>query len=134
MNISQLLSELFPDERLPYEWAAQGNLMLKVCSDCGSCLPPHRLVCPACHSPDLVPKIASGKGKIYAHTAVQTDRQSPVMTRIAMIELDEGPRVIGRLIGAEDTPSIGEAVVTTFEAVGDDLAVPVFKITSNETE
>lgn len=133
MNISQLLSDLLPDERLPYEWAAQGHLMVKLCSDCGSYLAPHRLVCPDCHSADLTPEIASGRGRIYAHTAVQADRHSPQMTRIAMVELDEGPRVIGRLVGTEDKPSIGDAVVATFEAVGDDLAVPVFTIGSNET-
>ncbi len=133
MNIGQLISDLFPDERLPYEWAAQGQLMVKVCSDCGSYLPPHRLICTGCHSAELTPTNASGRGKIHAHTAVRADRHSPELTRIAMIELEEGPRVIGRLIGTEAKPSIGDAVVATFEAVADDLAVPVFTIRSNET-
>jgi uncharacterized OB-fold protein len=108
--------------------------MLKHCAGCGAFLPAHRLVCPVCHSAELAPCQASGQGKIHAGTAVSKSRDSAEMVWMAMVDLDEGPRVIGRLVGSDSRPANGAAVVTEFEPVGDDLAVPVFRLRSDATE
>ena len=49
---------------------------------------------------------------------------------IAIVELDEGPRMMSNIVGVPNTPEhlvLDMELQVTFEARGDDMQVPVFR-------
>ena len=49
---------------------------------------------------------------------------------IAIVELDEGPRMMSNIVGIPNTPEhlvLDMELRVTFEARGDDMQVPVFR-------
>ena len=48
--------------------------------------------------------------------------------RVALIELDEGPIMLSNVVAVDNaTLAVGFSVAVAFEAVDDDLSIPVFK-------
>lgn len=84
------------------------------CSVCGSRHFPPRIVCPECKNRDLGPYRFAGHGTVYSHTTVY---QAPdgfedyVPYVVALIDLDEGPRVTAQLTDVDpDEVTIGMPV------------------------
>ena len=76
----------------------------------------------------------SGKGTLHAFTIVQNQRQpgfaEEVPYVVAMVELDEGVRMMTNLIGVEPDPEqikIGMTVEVVYEDVTDEITLPKFK-------
>ena len=76
----------------------------------------------------------SGKGTLHAFTIVQNQRQpgfaEEVPYVVAMVELDEGVRMMTNLIGVEADPEhvkIGMPVEVVYEDVSDEITLPKFK-------
>lgn len=121
-------------ETLPY-WQAlkAGRLDLPWCDDCGQ---PHhypRLLCPHCGSARLQWRTASGRG--HVHTFVINHKPpkgwtGPVPYVIAVVELEEGPRLLTNLaMDAAPTPenvSIGQRVTLAPRAVTEHITLPWF--------
>jgi uncharacterized protein len=103
-----------PDRDTAPFWEAQRNheLRLQRCSACGTFRFPVTPVCPECRSFDFDWALCSGRGTIYSYTVVhhQTHPAFPVPYAIALLELEEGPRLIGRLRGSSDGLVIGAPV------------------------
>ena len=104
-------------ESQPY-WDAlkQHRLLLKRCRACQRSHHYPRELCPHCHSDDLEWTDASGKGEIYSYTIARKPA-GPVFAAdvpyvIAMIALDEGPRMMTNLIDIEPTPETSDAEVS----------------------
>lgn len=71
------------------------------CKDCGSAYLPFKAVCQNCYSKNLVDVQFDGKGSIFAYTIIrigpeQFRGQEPYP--IAVVKLDSGPLVSGRLL------------------------------------
>lgn len=90
----------------PY-WQAlsEGRLVFQRCS-CGHAWLPARRHCPACLGSDLQWEQASGKGRLLSwvvyHTAYHEAFASRLPYNVAIVELDEGPRLITNMIDACD--------------------------------
>ncbi len=128
-----------PDTRnagAPYwQAASRGELLLPWCKACAKPVWYPRWHCPVCGGDELEWKRASGKGRIYTYTVVRQSADPFFKTRVpfvvAMIELDEGARLLANVIDcAPESVSIGMAVSVVFEPLGEQLSIPVFRPTA----
>lgn len=118
---------------LPYWRAAhEGRLILRGCRACGASMFYPRDICPRCASVDLDWREASGQGSVYAHTVVHRAPTKAFRARapyvIAIIDLDEGPRMMANVTDcAPEEVRIGMRVRAWFEPRGEGLAIPQFR-------
>lgn len=101
------------------------NLIGTKCNSCDSIFFPPRSVCPKCRRVgDLEPHELEGKGEIVSFTHVRVPQEgfedeSPYT--LGIIELEEGPRVVGQIRTSKDHEiEIGEKVEATFRHIGED--------------
>ena len=103
------------------------------CKACGQHHFYPRELCPHCHSDDLEWTDVSGKGEIYSYTIARKPA-GPVFADdvpyiIAMIQLDEGPRMLTNLVVDDvETVGIGDRVAVTFDDVTDEVTLPKFAV------
>lgn len=95
----------------PY-WQAlsEGRLTFQRCARCcGAWLPP-RTECPHCLSADWAWERASGRGKLVSWVVYHVPYHPAFADRIpytvAVVALEEGPRMISNLIGAGDPEAL----------------------------
>lgn len=118
----------------PYwQAAARGELHMQHCQACNRWQFYPRPFCVHCESDDLQWRAVSGLGRIYTYT-VNHRAPNPFMKQrlpyvVALVELDEGPRLMANIQGdgALET-SIGRRVKVIFEAVSEELALPQFTL------
>jgi uncharacterized OB-fold protein len=105
------------------------RLLLQRCTPCGQAWHPPSEFCPFCQASEFEWIDASGDGVIHSYTVVHHAAHPAVENwipyTILLVDLIEGPRVIGRLVGATGEPEIGTPVCLRFERYSD-LKVPVF--------
>jgi len=80
----------------------KGQFLGLKCHKCGSYTVPPRKVCAQCSSEDMEIVPLSGKGKIQDFTVIfvpPEGYEAPFV--VAMAELDEGPWVMGNVIGVD---------------------------------
>ncbi len=101
-----------------------GELGFQRCTDCGVAIFYPRILCPACGGDSLEWQTSGGRGTVYATTAVYRRDAGPY--NVALVDLDEGFRMMSRVGGvpAEEV-KIGARVTLRIER-DDDGAVPVF--------
>lgn len=86
-----------------WQQAAEGELLLQSCRDCGNFQHYPRNLCVRCWSHDLVWQQAKGTGSIWTFTVVAIPGhpawgpQVPYV--LALVELDEGPRLMTNIVG-----------------------------------
>ncbi len=74
------------------------------CKECGVVTVPPKIVCRKCASPDLEIVQLTGKGKIQTFTVnnvAAEGREGEVPYTIVLVELDEGPWIMGNLAGTD---------------------------------
>jgi uncharacterized OB-fold protein len=87
-------------------------------------------MCPSCHSLEWDTLEASGRGSVYSfvvahHPAIPPFEYPNV---IALVELEEGTRIVSNLIGVEpDRVSVGMPVQVEFVQVDEDQVLPQFR-------
>ncbi len=117
------------DNRFFFEGARDGKLLIQRCTNCGRLRHPPRPACAACRSFEWDTVTASGHGTVYSFV-VNHYPQVPAFDYplvVALVELDEGTRLIANLSGIEPADvRIGMPVVARFEAFDDELTLPVF--------
>lgn len=93
-----------------WDAARNGQLMIQRCLDCGRHQFYPRPFCLVCESQRVAPTEASGGGIVYSLTVVHisTDPSALSPYAVGLIELDEGPRLLGRLTSTD--LSIGDRV------------------------
>ena len=134
------MSDLTP--RVPREdaesapfWRAvhEGRFVLPTCDDCGRRHFYPRAVCPFCRSLAVCYRPASGTGSIYSYT-VHRQPAGPefagdVPYVVAIVTLDEGPRMLTRIVGRpSDAVAIGQRVVFVPQRVGPEASIPCFRV------
>lgn len=98
-------------------WAGleAGRFLIQRCESCGAYNYPPRPACPTCNS-SLAYEEADGTGTIYTYGVVHRPNvpdvfESDVPFLLAVVELDEGPRVVTKLADADpDDVTIGDPV------------------------
>jgi uncharacterized OB-fold protein len=82
----------------------QDRLLGLKCHACGSVMMPPAMVCRQCSGTDLETTEVKGSGKIRTFTTVYVaaeGRESEVPYTIVLVELDDGPWVMGNLDGID---------------------------------
>lgn len=119
-----------PDSVFFWEGAARGELLIKGCAACGKLWHPPRPMCPDCHALRMEPRRMSGRGTLYSwampiHPFPHGFAAPPI---VALIDLEEGPRIVSNLRGADPrTLRNGIAVQVAFEPTEGGYAAPVFE-------
>lgn len=125
------LPEPTPETRHFWEGTRARELRLQRCDACSKVYFPPRPFCPACASRAVSVFAASGRGRLYSY--VINHRPAPGFEApysIAVVELDEGPRMMTNIVGTEQTPEALELdmpVEVVFEDVGDEITLPLFR-------
>jgi uncharacterized OB-fold protein len=133
------------------EAAGQGRLALQRCGDCEQLRYPVGWACPYCTSLEWSWSEVSGKGTIYSYELVMHPIHPAYRERapypIVLVELDEqrgfptaddGLRLISSLVDASGGPeaeervAIGARVEVEFADLGDGLALPRFRLASEQ--
>lgn len=109
----------------------EGRLLLAICGDCDEMRLPTSPACPACLAEGFEWREVSGRGTVYTF-AIMHQRYHPAWEpdlpyNIAVVELEEGPRMPANVIGvANDEIAVGMAVQIAWEREGD-APVPRFR-------
>src|SRR5262245_36745892 len=121
-------------ETTPYWTAARRHeLTLPYCTRCQAYHFYPRATCPQCLSGALEWRRVSGRGRLHTFTIVHRGpRDFPLGTPyvLAIVELDEGPRLMTNLVGVAPDPTavrIGMPVEVVFMDVSDTEALPHFR-------
>ena len=84
-----------------YNEALKQNKLLGLkCLSCGALTVPPKMVCRQCTSPDMEVVELKGSGKIRTFTTVYVaseGREDEIPYNIVLVELDEGPWIMGNL-------------------------------------
>lgn len=116
----------------PYwQSCAEEKMALPYCQKCEACFYYPRLWCPQCFNQDLSWQEVSGKGKIYSFSIIY---QSPLPSYqadlpyvLAIIELEEGPRMMTNVVNCDvNTVHVDMPVTVTYEQRGD-MKIPQFQ-------
>jgi len=112
-------------ESIPLTWRRipeRYRLIGAKCETCGKCYFPPRSICPGCRRKGKLREIKlAGKGKVYTHTTIYSaptgfEEQIPYV--IAIIELEEGVRVLGQVVDCNpEDVKIGAKVENVFRII-----------------
>src|SRR3990172_4658645 len=120
------------DTRAFWEGTKRHELLIQKCSDCGKRQFYPRGLCIACMSTNLDWVRSSGRGTVYSHTTVYRP-PSPAFTPdvpyvIAIVEMEEGVRMMGNIVGSlPDQVKVGMPVTVVFEDVNETITLPKFR-------
>lgn len=117
-------------ETAPYwEGAKAGELRIQRCRECTNAYFYPRPLCPNCGSGDVEWFTASGRATLASY--IISERAAPGFEApyvIAIVELQEGPRMMTNVVGVDPTPDnleLDMPFMVQFEDRGE-ISVPVF--------
>ena len=119
-----------PDTAFFWEGVAAGELRIQRCTGCKALRHPPGPMCPHCQSLEWDAIVASGRGRIYSYVVAHHPPVPPFAypNAIALVELDEGTRLVSNLIGIDPSQiEIGQRVRVEFTRVDDELVLPLFR-------
>lgn len=127
----------FPDPRTAeaahfFDAAAQDRLELQRCERCATVWFYPRPACVACGAQTYSWFAASGRGRVHSvsivHRAPTPAFGDRVPYVVALIDLDEGPRMMTNVVGDDARAvAIGDAVEVVFEDRGEGRKLPQFR-------
>lgn len=89
---------------------ANGALSFQRCAACGHAWLPARSECPSCLADQWQWERATGGGKLISwvvyHTAFHPAFANRLPYNVAVVELDEGPRLISNVVGVADAETL----------------------------
>jgi uncharacterized OB-fold protein len=118
------------DSQFFWDGTAVGELRIPKCNACGALRFPPGPACQSCDACDRGWEVAAGTGAVFSYVV---HRHPPVPGKdlpivIALIDLDEGVRMVGELVDVtDDEVRIGMRVRVDFDRVDDDLTLPVWR-------
>jgi len=136
MDLERPLPQPITPEAKPYwEGLREQKLMLPRCRACRRAFFYPRVVCPHCHASDIEWFQASGRGKLHSFEIAYQSFNKAFKVKppfvLAMIELEEGPRMMSNLIGIEPDPKkirCDMPVEVVFEKQTDEITLPLFRL------
>ncbi|PCJ18840.1 MAG: DNA-binding protein [Gammaproteobacteria bacterium] len=120
-----------PETQHFWDGTKKQQLLLQQCDQCQHTYFPPRPFCPKCASTEVTITQASGKATLYSY--VINHRPLPGFDNphsIAVVELEEGPRMMSNIVGCPQTPEalvLDMALDVTFEALTDDINLAQFQ-------
>jgi uncharacterized OB-fold protein len=120
-------------ESLPYWQAAREHrLSIPRCDDCEQFWFPPSRSCPHCLSPNFAFKDVSGRGKVFSfvtfHRVYHPAFENEVPYIVALVELEEGPRLLTNILGiSHEEVRCEMPVEVVFDDVDEQTSVPKFR-------
>jgi len=118
------------DTEFFWEGTAKRELRIQSCIACGALRHPPGPMCPACHACDRGYVVASGRGTIFSflvhHAPRLPGRELPLT--LALVELDEGVRVVATVTSPPEQIAIGDRVVAGFDRLDDETTLPTWEV------
>jgi uncharacterized protein len=120
-----------PETQHFWDGTRAGELRLQRCDACANVYFPPRPFCPACGCRKVSIFKASGRAKLYSY--VIHHRPVPGFTppyAIAVVELDEGPRMMSNIVDCPQTPEalkLDMKLEVKFEPLDDTITLPLFR-------
>jgi len=113
--------------------AGKGTLLAPLCRSCDLAFWHPRPRCPNCGSDNVVWKQCAGRGTIHTYTVIRQSAdpyfKGQVPYVVAMVSLDEGPRIMTNIIDCDvNAVSIGKRVSVAFDPIAPGMAAPVFRL------
>jgi uncharacterized protein len=110
-----------------WEGTAAGELRIQHCPTCGRLRHPPGPMCPSCGAEKQDWVVAAGRGTVFSyvvhHHPKVPGKQLPFV--VALVELDEGVRMLGELIDVDPAAvSIGMPVEIALTRIDDELTLP----------
>ncbi|VTU45663.1 putative nucleic-acid-binding protein containing a Zn-ribbon (plasmid) [Variovorax sp. SRS16] len=122
------------DENRPF-WDAcrAGRLCLQRCDNCAHIRYPISPVCPRCLASGFEWAQVSGRGSVFSyivfHRAYHPGFRDELPYNVALVQLDEGPRMYSNIVGTpNDQVRIGDAVEVVFDRATDEVTIPKFRL------
>jgi uncharacterized OB-fold protein len=116
-------------------WAAaqEQRLVIQRCDHCGQCQFYPRAFCLSCLSDRVEWVDASGQGRVYTYTVCRIAPSPAFESRlpyvVALIDLDEGVRLLANILDADlERVVIGARVRVCFESVSETCTLPQFTL------
>lgn len=127
------LPEITEENREFWEGARNGELRMQKCRACGHIRYPVALVCPKCLSADNDWTPLSGRGTVFSyvvfHQVYNAGFRDDVPYNVALIQLEEGPRLFSNVVDVANTEvKVGDAVEVTFDPVTPTVTLPRFRL------
>jgi uncharacterized OB-fold protein len=125
--------EATPETREFWEGAKRHELRIQRCLDCKRAYFYPRPFCPHCASRNVEWFTASGKGTLYSYVIVHRGPpgfQDWLPYVIAVVQLQEGPRMMSNVINVEPAPEHlppDLPLEVTWEQQSDDITLPLFQ-------
>jgi uncharacterized protein len=133
---AQLLPAITPDNEPFWSALAQGRLQLQACGGCGKARHPIAPVCPYCRGTHWAWRELSGAGTIFSfvryHRSYLPEFEDVMPYVVATVQLEQGPRMFGRLIGRDVAPRMGQAVRLVVERWPDGRCVAAFELVDTD--
>ena len=120
---------LHGEEATYFDFCQRGELRIQFCRDCRKHVFYPRFVCPDCLGSDLDWVAASGRGSVHTFTVQHRagpDYRGPLPFVVAIVELEEGVRMLTRVAADPDAVRIGMPVTVAWARLEPDFQVPVF--------
>ena len=113
-----------------WEGVEKGELRIQRCSACKQLRHPPRPMCPRCTSLDWDYVLSSGNGEVYSfivhHHPPVYGFETPFA--IALVELEEGTRIVGNLPGVPpEKVEVGLPVEVSFVRIDDEWTLPQWR-------
>jgi uncharacterized protein len=127
----RFVPEPTPETQPFWDGCKAGELLVQRCASCSHTYFPPRPFCPKCAHREVKWVKASGKGKLYSY--VIHHRPAAGFTppySIAVVELDEGPRMMTNIIDCPQTPEalqLDMRVEVTFAPISDTISLPQWR-------
>ena len=130
--MDRVLPQPTPETQHFWDGCKAGELRLQRCTDCKDAYFPPRPFCPKCGSRSVEEFKATGRGFLYSY--VINHRPRPDLGTephsIAVVQLDEGPRMMTNIVGCPQTPEalqLDMPVEVVFESFSDEISLPFFQ-------
>ncbi|NYT79221.1 Zn-ribbon domain-containing OB-fold protein [Alcaligenaceae bacterium] len=117
--------------------AREGRIDVQCCKACGTLQFYPREICTQCMSDGFDWKTCSGLGRVYTYTinhrAANAYMKGRTPYAVAVVELDEGVRLMGNIVDTDlDAIAIGARVQAVFEAVNDEITLIQYKVIADD--
>jgi hypothetical protein len=104
-----------------WEAARKGLLVIQRCVSCGALRWPPLVGCPECRGRDTTWDEVDPAGTIWSfvvyHRAFAAGLKDQIPYTVVMVELDDGPYLVGRLVDGDRPPAVGDRVTAEFTEI-----------------
>ena len=122
-----------PESDFFWDKTRKHELWIQKCVDCDTAFFYPRMICPDCLEDKIEWFKTSGKGFLY--TYMINHRPPPGFEdeapyAIAIVQLDEGPRMMTNIVGIDNTPEnlvLDMPLEVVFEDIVDDMSLPKWR-------